>query len=387
MNVGRFTIIIFVLAIALLIAGLSACDQIGQLLVPPPPEMEGGEIPIGVVLALTGQFADELGKPMQNGFELARAEINSSGQLGDAKITFITEDDQSVSAVEAFNKLIHEDGVSVITGLAVSTQAKDAFLIAQENRVVAFSPVSSAPGLSAIGDFIFRASLTVDELNSNGVKITQEKLGYKRAATIYDETDLFSTNSNEAFMDALEENGVEILTTQTIQTGDTDFSVQLTRIKETNPDAIFCTALPKEIPLILKQGRGLGISDSVPFIIPQLSLALVRGAGPAAEGAISFIAWSSIKPTPGNGAFVQNYRGTYGTEPTAWAAQSYAALYILAAAIADAQSTDPTAIRDALANTMNFDTILGQFSFDAVGDAVYDPQILIFKNGEFKAFE
>lgn len=387
MNVARFTKVVFVLAIALLIAGLSSCDQIGQLLVTTPSEMQGGEIPIGVVLALTGQFADELGKPMQNGFELARAEINSSGQIGDAKITFITEDDQSVNAVEAFNKLIHEDGVSVITGLAVSTQAKDAFPIAQENRVVAFSPVSTAPGLSAIGDYIFRASLTVDELNSNGVKITQEKLGYKRAATIYDETDLFSTNSNEAFLDALAENGVEVLTTQTIQTGDIDFSVQLTRIKETNPDAIFCTALPKEIPLILTQGRDLGIPNSVPFIIPQLSQALVQGAGPAAEGAISLIAWSSIKPTPGNGAFVQNYRAAYGTEPNAWAAQSYAALYILAAAIADAQSTNSTAIRDALANTMNFDTILGQFSFDAVGDAEYDPQILIFKNGEFKAFE
>lgn len=375
--------------IAALIVGLSACDQIGQLLVPTPPGMErlNGEIPIGVVLALTGQFADELGKPMQNGFELARTEINSSGQLGDAIITFITEDDQSVSAVDAFNKLIHEDGVSVVTGLAISTQAKDAFPIAQKNGVVAFSPVSSAPGLSAIGDFIFRASLTVDELNSNGVKITQEKLGYKRAATIYDETDLFSTNSNEAFLDALSENDVEILTTQTIQTGDTDFSGQLTRIKETNPDAIFCTALPKEIPLILKQSRDLGIPDSVPFIIPQLSQVLVRGTGPAAEGAISFIGWSSIAPTPGNQAFIQNYQGTYGTEPNAWAAQSYATLYILAAAIAEAQSTDPTAIRDALAKIMNFDTILGQFSFDAVGDAVYDPQILIVKDGAFAAFE
>ncbi len=385
MNVGRIILITIALPIIALIVGLSGCGE--SLDDSPQTTGIAGEIRIGVVLALTGQFADELGKPMQNGFELARAEINSSGQLGDAKIRFITEDDQSVSAVEAFNKLIHEDGVSVITGLAVSTQAKEAFPITQENRVVAFSPVSTAPGLSTIGDYIFRASLTVDELNSNGVKITQEILGYKRAATIYDETDLFSTNSNEAFLDALAEHGVEVLTTQTIQTGNTDFSVQLTLIKETNPDAIFCTALPKEIPLILTQGRDLGIPNSVPFIIPQLSQALVQGAGPAAEGAISLIAWSSIKPTHGNGAFVQNYRAAYGTEPNAWAAQSYAALYILAAAIADAQSTDSTAIRDALAKTMNFDTILGQFSFDAVGDAVYDPQVLIFKNGEFKAFE
>ena len=384
MNIRRFIKFVFVLAVVALIAGLSACDQIGKLLVPAPPE---AEIPIGVVVALTGRFADEIGIPMLNGFELARTEINNLGMLGVATITFITEDDQSESSVEAFNKLIHKDGVSVIIGLAISAQAKDAFPIAQENRVVAFSPVSSAPGLSAIGDFIFRASLTVDKLNSNGVKITQKKLGYKRVATIYDETDLFSTNSNEAFMDAFAANGVEILTTQTIQTGGTDFSEQLTRIKGTNPDAIFSTALPKEIPLILKQGRGLGISDSVPFVIPQLSIGQVRAAGVAAEGAITFISWSSIAPTSRNQTFVQNYRATYGTEPNAWAAQSYAALHILAAAIVNARSTDSIAIRDALAKTMDMDTILGQFSFDTVGDAVYNPQTLIVKDGEFAVFE
>ena len=62
MNIGRFTKFTFVLAIVALIVGFSACDQIGQLLVPAqpemPPEMEGYEIPIGVVLAQTGQRHD-----------------------------------------------------------------------------------------------------------------------------------------------------------------------------------------------------------------------------------------------------------------------------------------------------------------------------------------
>ena len=41
--------------------------------------------------------------------------------------------------------------------------------------------------------------------------------------------------------------------------------------------------------------------------------------------------------------------------------------------ITDAQSTDAAAIRDALANITDLDTVLGKFSFDAVGDALYDP--------------
>ena len=388
MIIRRFTNFAFVLAIVMLIAGFSACDQVGQLLLP-APSMEGlsGEIPIGVVVALTGRFADEVGIPMHLGFELARAEINHSGMLGGATITFITEDDQSESSVEAFNKLIHQDGVSAITGLAISAQAIHSFPIAQENGVVCFSSVSSASGLSAIGDFIFRAGLTIDILNPSGVRITQEKLGYTKAATIYDESDLYSTSSHEGFQAALADNGVEVVSTETFQSGDTDFSAQLTRIRDANPEAIFISTLPPEMPLILTQGRELGIPDSVPFILPELAIEQVRAAGDAGEGVITFTGWSSLATTPGNQAFIKNYRAAYGVDPNPWAAQSYATLQILAAAIATAQSTDSVAIRDALANTMDMDTILGQFSFDAVGDAVYDPQILIVKDGEFAVFE
>lgn len=56
-----------------------------------------------------------------------------------------------------------------IVGTAISTQAKQAFPIAQENGVVAFSSVSTAAGLSSIGDYIFRAGLATDKMNPAGV--------------------------------------------------------------------------------------------------------------------------------------------------------------------------------------------------------------------------
>jgi branched-chain amino acid transport system substrate-binding protein len=114
----------------------------------------------------------------------------------------------------------------------------------------------------------------------------------------------------------------------------------------------------------------------------------VQIAGEAAEGAITFTNWSAMANTPGNQAFVEKYRAKYpGIEPDPWAAQSYATLYILAEAIANAQSAEATAVRDALANTMDVPTILGNFSFDEVGDAVYDPIVLTVENGELVAFE
>ncbi len=389
MNTIRFTRFVFVLATFALIVGLSACDQIQGLLLPAPPQMEGlsGELSIGLVYPATGRLAS-VGMEMGSGFELALEEINNS-QLGNTKLKFITEDDQSTveGAVEAYNKLIHQDGVSVILGPATSSATEVAFPIAQHSGVVAISATAAARGLGAIGDFVFRTILTTDILITSGINATQAKLGYQKVGIIYDETDLFSADGAAVMRESLTANGVEILTTETFQSGDTDFSEQLTRIKDSNPDAIFVSALPPDKPEILIQAHQLGIPDSVPFIINTLTAADVQAAGGAAEGTIAFTSWVNTVDTPDNQVFIQNYRTKYGIEPNIWATQSYASVYILAKAIADAQSADPNAIRNALANITDFDTILGKFSFNAVGDAVYDPVVLIVKNGEFQVFE
>ncbi len=389
MSIHRFAQFALVWTIFALIAGLSACDQIGQLLIPTTPQMEGltGEIPIGLVLPITGQLA-ALGSRMGEGFELAREEINHS-QLNGAKITFIIEDDGTTpeGAVEAFNKLIHQDRVPAILGPASSSAAREAFPIAQQNQVVALSPTSGASGLSAIGDYVFRASLTADVVIPNSVKLTHAKLDYQRVATIVDTVELVARNSDQVWQEALTESGVEILTTETFQSGDTDLSEQLNRIKDLNPDAIFISALPTDMPDIMIQARELGIPYSIPFIVAQVSADEVRAAGDAAEGLITAASWLSTADTPGNQAFVHNYTEKYGVEPSIWAAQSYASLYILAEAIANAQSTDSEAIRDAMANLSDLDTVLGRFSFNAVGDTVYDPIMLIVKDGEFHPFE
>lgn len=140
------------LACALLVLCLASCGE--------DTPMINGHVPIGVVVALTGKHAEPYGFPMQRGFELAREEINSRG---DVNLTFITVDDRSSvdGAKEAVRHLV-DQGVSAIVGLAISTHLKEAAPIAQENKVIAFSSVSSAAGLSGIGDFIFRTSLAVN---------------------------------------------------------------------------------------------------------------------------------------------------------------------------------------------------------------------------------
>lgn len=339
-------------------------------------------ISVGLVVSKTGRLS-ETGQGFINGFEMALEEVNS--QLSDVSLRFIVEDDQSTieGATAAYNKLIHEDGVPVILGVYTSTMVRAVFPIAQENEVVAISPTSAARGLSAIGDFVFRVALTVDSLIPGSVKLTREKLGYERVATMYQSMDVFSQSSDEVLKSAFSENGVEVLTTETFETGAMDLSEQFSRIVALNPDAIFVSAISAGRTQALIDGGQHGI----PILMPLLTMDEVERAGEAAEGAISFTYWSSTGNVPANRAFVENYMTKYGAAPGRFAAVSYATVHILAKAIADAQSPDSHAIRDALAQIENLDTILGSFSFDANGDAVYDPAVLIVKDGKFEVFD
>ena len=350
-------------------------------------------ISIGLIPHLSGVFSSPI-PPMKNASEMALEEINNAH--GETIFEFIIEDSRSTpeGAVDAYNKLIHQDGVLAILGPRTSSLAVAAFPIAQENQVVALSPTSSARGISAMGDFLFRASLTVDRYMPGGVKITQEQLGYKRVATIFDEADVFSRSSDEVIRDALVENGVEVLATETFQTSDTDFSAQLMRIKALNPEAIFISSQAANMADILIQGRQVGIPVEVPFITSlTLTIDEIKRAGAAAEGVIVFTAWSSMADTPGNRVFVENYTAKYGVEPNVFAAQSYASVYILTKAILDAhlapgfEVLDSQGIRDALRKIRDFDTVLGKFSFDDVGDGVYNPAVLIVKDGKFEVFD
>ena len=388
--VRKIIVLVFVLAIIVPIASFIGCERVQQVVEPTTPEMAAieREILVGAVYPITGH-SSLAGPPVAYGIELAVSEINNS-QHSDVKIKLITEDGQSTieGAVEAFNKLIHQDKVSIILGPGSSSQAQEAFPIAHQNQVVAISPSSAASGLSAISEFVFRTNLTTDVLIPNGVRVTQEKLGYQKVATLFDEIDLFARTSNAELRKALTDNGVEVLIAESFQTEEADLSAQFTRIKASNPDAIFISSTVADISDILIQGRALGVPADIPFIVSlTLSRDLVTAAGDAAEGTITFTSWNSTADTPGNQAFVQNYSTKYGIEPNIWAAQFYAAVHILAKGVADAQSTEPKAIAAALAEIRDFDTILGSFSFNDVGDAVYDPIVLIVKDGEFEVFE
>ena len=98
-------------------------------------------------------------------------------------------------------------------------------------------------------------------------------------------------------------------------------------------------------------------------------------------------AWSAANPSPRNQQFIQNYRARFNADPDQFAAQAYTGVYLMALAIKSAQtSTDPRAVRDALATLKKVDTPLGAFSFNDSRDADYAPMVQVVRGGKFELF-
>jgi branched-chain amino acid transport system substrate-binding protein len=349
-----------------------------------------GDIPIGAVWSLSGG-ASVYGVSQQNAANLAVAEINDKNFLGGAKIKLITEDDRSSKegAQAAFEKLLNQDKVVAIFGPTLSANALAADPIAQEKKVVVMGVSNTAAGITEMGDFVFRNSLPESAVQPNTIKVTKNKLGYKRVAVMYGDDDAFTKAGYDVFKASLDKEGVTILTTETFKKGDTDYSAQLTKIRTLNPEALIVSALAEEGAAIMSQGRQLGIPASVPIIggngfnSPQLA----KLAGPAAEGAISGAAWFVTGSAAPNKAFVDAYKAKYNANPDQFAAQAYAGVYLMANAIKSAGASTSVAIRDSLLKLKDVDTVLGKFSFTANREPVHEPIVQMVKSGEFALYQ
>ncbi len=377
MTIRKFSIFMITFAFIALVVGLTGCEKAMEMA--PDGEMSDGEMPaitIGVAVAETGENAAPYGIPMKRGIELAQEQLNARG----ANIELVSVDNMStIEGAKAAVQSLVDQGVPAIIGVGISTHLKEAFPIAQEAGVVAFSPISSAAGLSGeIGDYVFRAGLATNILIPRGVMQTHAAISYESAAIIYDDSDAYSTSLKDELTKALETAGVMLTSTQQFVTTDTDFTTQLETIKAGEPTVVFVAALSTQMVQIIKQASDLEITSQL--IVPDLTAAEVAAADGAAEDAITFAGWSELDDRPKNQDFVQSYMAKHDGEiPSPWAAQAFATMNILANAINRAGSADSAAIRDALLDqTVVIDTVLGIFSFDPNGEAIYG-QIVVLR--------
>ena len=383
---GKMTNLAVAVAAAVLALGVSSCG-----------DTTSKEIAVGAVAPLTGALAST-GRGMRNGFELAVKEINASSPPAGRKIRLLVEDNLSTldGNRAAYDRLVAR-GVPAILGPFTSS-ATDSVVVplSKREKVVAVGPTSAANGLSAKSDYLFRTTLSVNRLVPEGVRCITGLRDWEDVAAIVNDADTFSRSSHDEVKRAFDENDDVNLADEHERkfrrTGNEelpDLTEQLNAVR--NADALFVSALPPGRIGVMVQARRLGMED-IRFVhtlltIDEAGRANDQLAG-SAEGAVSFSSWSTGIDTPGNAAFIRSYRNEYGEPPNAFAARSYASVYILARAIADAGgSTDSESIRAALAGIRNLDTVLGVFSFDENGDAVYDPVVEMVKDGAFEVLE
>lgn len=349
------------------------------------------EITLGAVHDLSGGTA-LYGTAIQKGIDLAVKQVNAQKFLGDGTTLKVVYEDAAgdpKQAIAAFEKLTANKDVVAILGPTLSSEAKSADPIAQEAKVPVIASSNTVAGIVEIGDYIFRTSLPEKAVIPNTVSVVIKALNLKKVAIMYGNDDAYTQGGYDVFIVALNNAGIEVLTTETFAKGDTDFSAQLTKIKSLNPDAIVVSALAEEAANIMVQARSLGIPDSVRFIGGNgfNSPKLAEIAGAAANGAISGSAWNVASTYPASVAFVEAFTAEYGKAPDQFAAQAYTAAWVAAIAIKNANSVDHAAVRDALAQIKDFESPLGNYSFDTNRDPVHEPVVLVVQDGKFVVFK
>ena len=312
------------------------------------------QIKIGAAEALTGNAA-QYGGPIRKGFELALSEINAGGGINGQKIDVIIEDEQGKKeeAINVFKKLIFQDKVLMLFGPTLSNSAQASDPVAQSAKVVVFGTSNTADGITSIGNYVFRNSVTEADILPVTLRAASQKTGFKKVAVLYGNDDIFTKSGYDNFKKALQNLNMPVTTTETFAKGDVDFKPQLTKIKASNPDAIVLSALVAEGAPLMVQARQLGIT--LPFIggNGMNSPRVFELAKDSSDNLWVGSPWSIENPAAENQRFIAAYRKVHGSLPDQFAAQAYDAMYIVAQALKKIKITgkleaDRRALRDAL---------------------------------------
>jgi branched-chain amino acid transport system substrate-binding protein len=345
-------------------------------------------IKVGEVDPLTGGVS-QFGIGCHRGFLLAFEQINGEGGILGQKIELITEDDQSKpgQSATAVRKLITQDKVAAILGDATSSATLEAAPIAQSDKIPMMTPTATNPRITEVGDFIFRVCF-LDEFQGRMLaRFARVQLKAQKIFTLTDVKQDYSVDLLKFFKDEFTKLGGTIVGEQSYSTGDTDFRAQLTPIRAVKPDAVYVPGYYQEAALIVKQGRQIGLT--MPFIGCDgwANQALIEIGGKAVNGCFFTNHFSPDDQSPIVKSFVTKYQEKYGTLPDTFSALGYDAARLLSGAIQRAGSTDPAAVRDALARTADFQGVTGQISFDANRNASKPGLIVTVKDGKFEVAE
>lgn len=342
---------------------------------------------IALLTATSGGGAS-YGQSIKEGAELAVEQINK--EANSVKINLQVEDTKGEKneAINTMNKVIHKDNVIAVMGPMLSGEMMAAGPIANQSKVVTLGTSTTAEGITDIGPYIFRNAVPESIAVPAAIKKAHEVLGFKTAAVLYSNNNDQMVSVNKTAQATLKELGVNIVATETFADKDTDFSAQLTKIQQANPDIIVVASLYQEGALIMKKMREMGMNQKVIGSNGFNSPAFIKNAGNAANGTIVGTPWFPNKDNQKVKDFRAAYKAKYNREPDQFAAQAYDGIYLMEEALKKAgSSTDREKFKTALEAIKDFIGVTGKFAFTAKHDPSMEVQVLEIVNGQYEALK
>jgi len=361
-------IVIIVLALAF------SCSRPGE----DNPAPNNTILEIGYFGDLTGPTFN-FGQSAINGVLMAASEVNQSGGINGRKIDIVIEDDKGSpeEAARLTAKLIDQDKVIAIIAGGTSGNSRAAAPKAQASHIPFISPSSTDPAVTETGNYIFRACFVDTFQGEVMASFAVNTLKAQKAAILTDFNSTYSKGLTDYFKLSFGRLGGTIVSEQTYTQGDADFKGQLSTIRSAEPDVIYIPGYYGEVALIVKQARMIGLTQPLLGGDGWDAPELWQLGGDALNGAYISTHYSADNPSPEIQQFVELYKQRYGNLlPDAHAALAYDAARLLFAAIARTGSTEGDKLRDALAQTKNFNGVTGVISMDANRNAVKPAVVL-----------
>jgi ABC-type branched-subunit amino acid transport system substrate-binding protein len=328
-----------------------------------------GPIKIGVTAPITGSLADA-GTDIVNAAELAASDINASGGLLGRQVQIIPEDDQCDSSVgvQAAQQLLTE-GIIAIAGSYCSGAAIPESDVLHRNGDLPF--IGAAPSNVTFTergyDNVFRMIGRDDWEGPAVATYMYTSLNAHKIAIIDDNTD-FSVGLAKAAAAEFKSLGGQVVFTDAITAGRSDYTAELTRVGTYSPDVMYFTGLYPEFGIIAKNYGAISPNFKLVGGGADIDPSIVAVAGSAlATPNIQWVTSPFTKFLPNAAAFTAKYAAKFGRSPGDVAGYEYDAMTTLAKAIQSAGSTKASALNSAL-HSVNFEGLTGTIKFDSKGD-------------------
>ncbi len=363
--------------------GEEAAEEVAE------PVEQAAEIPdvikIGVNETMTGWGAP-YGDMTWKGIQLAH---DHKPEVLGKPIELVLVDNKSEKSESAIaaQRLIEVEDVVAVVGVNSSSMAMAQNEVLDKAKIPSIGPACTNPLVTLDKPYAYRAAFIDPFQGWAAAKFATEEVGAKTAVLLIDITLDYCVGLGNYFREnfiAMTGDDHSVLGYFSFQTGDRDFTAQLTQIKALDPDIVFAPNEYAEEAAILQQARQLGLTPDIIFMagdsadVPEL----LEIAGENAEG---FVYTAQFHPDgythPEAVKFVEGFQEKYGIEPETFSVTGYDAYLIMIDAIERAGSTDPDAIKAALDET-DFVGARGETKFDEEGNAVLGCPVIEIKDGK-----